>query len=324
MRVAITGAAGMIGTRLAARIAADGGVAGRAVTALMLTDIIRPAAPAASFPVLAEAADIAAPELALRLAAFRPDTVFHLAAIVSGEAEADFDKGWRINCDATRNLLDALRSAGVHPRFVFASSIAVFGGPYPDTIPDDFTPQPLTSYGAQKLIGEILVSDHSRKGFIDGVALRLPTICVRPGLPNKAASGFFSSIIREPLVGRTAILPVPRDATHTHASPRSAIGFLLHAAAIDTATLGVRRAITLPGVAVTVGEQIEALRRIAGDTVASRIVAQPDDMIARIVAGWPTRFAAKRGRDLGFEAEADFDAIIRAHIADAHGGVIPA
>lgn len=323
MRVAITGAAGMIGARLAARIAADGRVGGQVLTAMLLTDVMVPPAPVCGVPIISEAADIADTATALRLAAFRPDIVFHLAAIVSGEAEAEFDKGWRINCDAARGLLDALRVGGVHPRLVFASSIAVFGGPYPAIIPDEFTPQPLTSYGAQKLIGEIMVTDHSRKGFIDGVALRLPTICVRPGLPNKAASGFFSGIIREPLAGKTAILPVPRDVVHTHASPRSAIGFLLHAAAMDTDVLGARRAVTLPGVAVSVAEQIEALRRIAGDAVAARIVEQPDEAVARIVSGWPTRFEARRGRDLGFVAERDFDAIIRVHVEDEHGGVTP-
>jgi D-erythronate 2-dehydrogenase len=168
------------------------------------------------------------------------------------------------------------------------------------------------------------VSDLSRKGFIDGIALRLPTICVRPGKANKAASGFFSGIIREPLAGKTAILPAPRATVHTHASPSSAIGFLLHAATMDLSALGANRAVTLPGVAVSVQDQIDALARIAGDAVAARIIEEPDETISRIVAGWPTRFEARRGRDLGFEAESDFDAIIRAHIDDEHGGVIPA
>ncbi|MCU0832261.1 MAG: SDR family oxidoreductase [Rhizobiaceae bacterium] len=323
-RVLITGAAGMIGARLARRLIAGGVIAGRPVTAMLATDVVASDLPGAAFPVIAEAADISDPATAMRLAAFRADVVFHLAAIVSGEAEADLDKGYRINLDGTRQLLDALRHAGVQPRFVFASSIAVFGGPFPDIIPDDFSPQPLTSYGMQKLAGELLVSDLSRRGLIDGVALRLPTICVRPGLPNKAASGFFSGIIREPLAGKTALLPVPDGTVHTHASPRSAIGFLLHAAALDTGKLGPRRAVTLPGVAVSVGEQIEALRRVAGDAAVARITRAPDAMVARIVSGWPTRFEARRARALGFEAENDFDAIIRAHLEDEHGGVVPA
>ncbi|MGL4406086.1 MAG: NAD-dependent epimerase/dehydratase family protein, partial [Notoacmeibacter sp.] len=201
MRVLITGAAGMIGSKLAAKIAADGHVHGTMVSAMHLTDVIEPKRPKADFLVTARAADFSAPTEAEHLASLKPDLVFHLAAIVSGEAETDFEKGYRINFDGTRALLDALRLSGEKPKVIFASSIAVFGGPYPEIIPDNFCPQPLTSYGAQKLMGEHLISDFSRKGFIDGAALRLPTICVRPGAPNKAASGFFSGIIREPLAG---------------------------------------------------------------------------------------------------------------------------
>lgn len=323
MRVLITGAAGMLGSKLASRIATDGHVSGVMVSAMHLTDIIEPSKPKADFLITARAADFSGANEATHLASLKPDLVFHLAAIVSGEAEADFEKGYRINFDGTRALLDALRLTGEKPKVIFASSIAVFGGPYPDLIPDDFTPQPLTSYGAQKLMGELLISDLSRKGFIDGAALRLPTICVRPGAPNKAASGFFSSIIREPLAGKTAKLPVSIDVVHTHASPRSAIGFLLHAAAMDLSQLGARRAITLPGVSVSVGEQIDALDRIAGSNVTKLIVPEPDDAVANIVSGWPTRFEAKRGRDLGFEAEQSFDDIIQAHIDEAHKGVVP-
>ena len=324
MRVLVTGAAGMLGRKLTARIVADGGIGGRAVSALHLTDIVCPEQSAAGFTIETSAGDFSVPGAAERLVGFRPDLVFHLAAIVSGEAERDLDKGLRINLDGTRALFDALRVTGSHPRVVFASSIAVFGGPYPDIIPDDFHTVPLTSYGMEKLSGEALLSDYSRRELIDGVALRLPTVCVRPGKPNAAASGFFSSIIREPLIGETAYLPVPRDVVHTHASPRAAVGFLVHAAAMETATLGARRAITLPGVGVTVGEQIEALRAIAGDAATSRIVERPDELVARIVSGWPTRFAARRARDLGFAAETGFDEIIRIHIADELGGTIPA
>lgn len=323
MRVLITGAAGMIGSRLAARIAADATVDGVAVSAMHLTDVVEPKKPKADFLVTSRAADFSAPSEAEHLASLKPDLVFHLAAIVSGEAEADFKKGYRVNFDGTRALLEAFRLSGQKPKVIFASSIAVFGGPYPDVIPDDFCPQPLTSYGAQKLMGELLISDYSRKGFLDGVALRLPTICVRPGTPNKAASGFFSNIIREPLAGKPAKLPVGLNVVHTHASPRSAIGFLLHAAAMDLEILGARRAITLPGVGVSVGEQIAALTRIAGAKAASLIVPEPDETIARIVAGWPTRFEANRSRQLGFQAETNFDEIVQAHIDDEHGGVVP-
>lgn len=323
MRVLITGAAGMIGSRLASRIAADGHIGGKAVSAMHLTDVIEPKKPVANFLITARAADFSTPNEAEHLASLKPELIFHLAAIVSGEAETDFEKGTHINFEGTRNLLDALRLTGEKPKVVFASSIAVFGGPYPDVIPDDFCPQPLTSYGVQKLMGELLISDYSRKGFVDGAALRLPTICVRPGAPNKAASGFFSSIIREPLAGKTAKLPVGLEVVHTHASPRSAIGFLLHAASMDLAILGTNRAIILPGVGVSVADQIAALTRIAGAKTASLILPEPDQTVLKIVSGWPTRFAALRSRDLGFEAETSFDDIIKAHIDDEYGGMVP-
>jgi D-erythronate 2-dehydrogenase len=317
MRVLVTGAAGMIGRKLVARIAADGSLAGRKVAALDLHDIV-PAdcASMAGAHVSIHVGDLATPGEAEALAAARPDVVFHLAGVVSGEAEADFEKGYRVNLDGTRALLEALRMAGGRPRVVFASSIAVFGGPFPDVIPDDFHPTPMTSYGTQKLIGEALLSDYTRRGFLDGIGIRLPTICVRPGKPNKAASGFFSSIIREPLAGQEAVLPVPRGVVHTHASPRAAVGFLLHAAAIDGETVGHRRNLSMPGVAVSVGEQIEALRRMAGDTTVALIREEPDEAVWAIVKNWPSRFEAKRAQELGFSAESDFDEIIRVHLED--------
>jgi nucleoside-diphosphate-sugar epimerase len=208
------------------------------------------------------------------------------------------------------------------PRLVVTSSIAVFGAPFPDPIGDEFFHQPLTSYGTQKAIGELLLSDYTRKGFFDGVAIRLPTICVRPGKPNAAASGFFSNIIREPLAGQEATLPVADTVMHWHASPRAAVGFLLHAATMDTGAIGPRRALTMPGVGVTVAGQIEALRRVAGDKVVARIRREPDETIMKIVAGWPTRFDAARATALGFRAESNFDEIIRAHVEDELGGRI--
>jgi nucleoside-diphosphate-sugar epimerase len=203
---------------------------------------------------------------------------------------------------------------------VFTSSIAVFGAPFPDKIDDEFFTTPLTSYGTQKAICELLLSDYSRRGFLDGVGLRLPTICVRPGKPNLAASGFFSNIIREPLAGRPAVLPVSEDVRHWHASPRSAVGFLVHAATMGTAALGARRNLTMPGVSVTVGEQIEALRRVAGEAPVRLIRREPDPGIARIVAGWPANFAADRALKLGFAVEESFEAIVRNHIEEEHGG----
>jgi nucleoside-diphosphate-sugar epimerase len=282
----------------------------------------------ASLPAAAavRASDLSTPGEAETLVAERPDVIFHLAAIVSAEAEADFDKGYRVNLDGTRRLFEAIRQAGSGyvPRVVFTSSIAVFGAPFPDTIDDEFLSAPLTSYGTQKAISELLLSDYSRRGLLDGIGIRLPTICVRPGKPNRAGSGFFSSIIREPLTGEEAVLPVAEDVRHWFASPRSAVGFLVHAATLDTARLGPRRNLTMPGVSATVADEIEALRRVGGDTAVRRIRREPDPVIATIVAGWPHRFDARRARELGFQAETSFDEIVRIHIEDELAGRVAA
>lgn len=323
MRILITGAAGMIGRKLTERLCADGTLGGKAITALILQDIVPPPRPAVSIPVIDIAGDLSDPGAAEALVAHHPEVIFHLAGIVSGTAEADFALGYRVNLDGTRALWDAIRLSGLHPRVVFSSSQGIFGGPFPDVVPDDFAPVPLSSYGAQKLIGETILIDYTRRGFMDGVALRLPTICVRPGRPNGAASGFFSSIIREPLVGQTATLPVPRDFVHTHASPRSAVQFCIHAAAMDTGLIGPRRGLTMPGLSVSVGDQIAALTRIAGPGAAALIHEAPDPAVWAIVRTWPQRFAARRARDLGFAAEESFDEIIEAHIADELGGRLP-
>jgi nucleoside-diphosphate-sugar epimerase len=302
VKTLITGAAGMIGRKLSERLSREHD--------LILHDVV-PAGPGSV------ASDLSTPGEAEKLVARRPDVIFHLAAIVSGEAEADFEKGYRINLDGTRLLFEAIRKTGGYkPRVVFASSIAVFGAPFPEAIGDEFVNAPLTSYGTQKTICELLLSDYSRKGFFDGIGLRLPTICVRPGKPNLAASGFFSGIIREPLAGQEAVLPVPETVRHWFASPRAAIGFLVHAAKIDTAQLGARRNLSMPGISATVGEQIESLRRVAGEKVVRLIRRQPDATIMRIVDGWPRNFDAKRGLALGFRADASFDDIIRFHLED--------
>lgn len=323
MHVAIIGAAGMIGRKLAQRLSATGRLNGVAITRLTQVDLVA-AAPveisgATQDTIVADLSDQAASQ---SLVSQRPEVIFHLAAIVSGEAEQDFEKGYRINLDGTRNLLEAIRQADYQPQLIFASSIAVYGAPFPEPIPDDFQLTPLTSYGTQKAICELLIADYSRKGFLHGVALRLPTICVRPGRPNAAASGFFSSIIREPLSGQTAILPVSEDVLHWHASPRSAVGFLLHASTLSREQLGGRPCLTMPGVAATVGEQIEALKRVAGASVAERIERRPDPFVQAIVAGWPRCFSAHRAQALGFQAEQSFDEIIRVHIEDELAGQI--
>lgn len=326
MKILILGAAGMVGRKLTERLLADGRLGDAAITALRLHDVVAPAAAVAPpCPVEVRASDISAAGEAARLIADRPDVIFHLAAIVSGEAEEDFDKGYRVNLSATWALFEALRaqhldSGGAYvPRVVFTSSIAVFGAPFPERIGDDFLPAPLTSYGTQKAMAELLLADYSRKGFFDGVGIRLPTICVRPGKPNRAASGFFSGIIREPLAGLEAVLPVSDAVRHWHASPRSAVGFLIRAATLATERLGARRTLNMPGVSCTVAEQIEALRRVAGDAAVALIRRQPDERIARIVAGWPQNFDPRRAIELGFEAETSFEAIIRAHIEDELG-----
>lgn len=321
MKVLITGAAGMIGRKLTERLAHDRMLNGTPITRLDLHDIVAAQAPdIAGAEVNVIVGDLAADGEAERLIAPKPDVVFHLAGVVSAEAEVDVDKGYRVNLDGTRLLFEAIRAAGHAPRVVFSSSIAVFGAPFPEIIPDDFHATPRTCYGTQKLIGEALLADFSRRGFFDGIGLRLPTICVRPGKPNKAASSFFSAIIREPLAGRETALPVPKSSLHTHASPRSAVGFLIHAAGIDGETVGPRRNLTMPGIACTVGEQIEALARVAGSEVVKLIREEEDEAVWAIVQNWPTRFTSQRARELGFVAETSFDDIVRAHIEDELSG----
>ncbi len=318
MKVLVVGAAGMIGRKLSERLAQVGKLGDQSVTSLHAVDIVAPSPLAAPFPITFDAFDIAAPYVAAKLAADRPDVVFLLASVVSGEAEADFEKGYAINLDGTRGLFEALRreralaGEAYRPRVVFTSSIAVFGAPFPEVIDDEFLSAPLTSYGTQKAILELLLADYSRRGIFDGVGLRLPTITVRPGAPNKAASGFFSGILREPLAGKRASLPVPDTVSHWHASPRSAVGFLLRAATMDSSALGARRSLTMPGVAATVADQIEALRAFAGDAAVALIDREPDPVIERIVSGWPRRFDASRARALGFTADSSFDEILRA------------
>ena len=321
--ILITGAAGMIGRKLTERLASEGKLTEKPIETLTLLDVVPPEKPARfAGAVETRAADLAAPGEAAKAVAQRPEAIFHLAGVVSGEAELDFDKGYRVNLDGMRALLEAIRAhgEGYRPRFVYTSSIAVFGAPFPPAIPDDFHLTPLTSYGTQKAIGELLLADYTRRGFCDGVGIRLPTVVVRPGKPNKAASGFFSGIIREPLAGLEATLPVPETVVHTHASPRAAVGFLIHAAGLAHDALGARINLSMPGVCCTVGEQIAALRRIGGERVAARIRRETDPLVARIVEGWPQRIEARRARELGFKAEGSFDEIVRTHIDEDRGG----
>jgi D-erythronate 2-dehydrogenase len=327
MHILITGATGMIGRKLTARLVKDGRLNGQTIERLTLIDVVAPENPAGfAGKVDSSIGDLAASGVAEKAITGRPETIFHLAGVVSGEAETDFGKGYHVNLDGTRALLEAIRTAGgdYKPKVIFTSSIAVYGAPFPYAIPDEFHLTPLTSYGTQKAISELLLADYNRRNILDGVGIRLPTVCVRPGKPNKAASGFFSGIIREPLAGLEAVLPVADSVRHTHASPRSAVGFLIHAANLTREQLGPRINLAMPGVCCTVAEQIESLARIAGAKIAARIRREPDELVMRIVSGWSERIDAKRARDLGFKAEAMFDDIIRAHIEDELGGKIAA
>jgi D-erythronate 2-dehydrogenase len=313
MTILITGAAGMLGRKLTAAIVAGG----LRTDHLILADVEAPSAPAAPFKVDCHAVDLSQPGIAAGLIAHRPAVIFHLAAIVSGQAEADFDLGYTINLDATRHLFNAIRALpDYRPRVIFASSIAVFGAPLPDVIPDDFHLTPRSSYGTQKAVGELLLADLTRKGHADGIALRLPTICIRPGVPNKAASGFFSGILREPLSGQRATLPVRDSLRHWFASPRAATGFFLHAAGLETAALDGQIALNLPGLSATVADQIAALQAFAGAGAAGLIDRVPDATIAAIVESWPRAFAATRAKALGFVADRDFADVIAGYVTD--------
>jgi D-erythronate 2-dehydrogenase len=331
MHVLILGAAGMIGRKLAEALGRAPVIGSQDITRLTLADVVMPSAPAGLLDrTECLVADVGQPGEAARVAALRPDLVIHLAAIVSGDAEANLEKGYRINLDGTRALFDALRLNGADgtgprgiPKVIFASTNAVFGGDMPDVIGDDYLLTPQTSYGTQKAMCELLLADYTRRGLLDGIGLRLPTICVRPGKPNLAASGFFSNIIREPLIGQEAILPVGEDVRHWMTSPRSAVSFFLHAATLDPATLDGRPNLTMPGLSVTVGEQIEALRKVAGAQAVALIRHVPDPVIQRIVTGWARAFDPARARALGFVAETSFEDIIHAHLEDELGGVRP-
>lgn len=324
MHCLILGAAGMIGTKLTARLVRDGTLGGQEVTHLTLVDVIAPPAPATAISTaistVTKAVDISAPGTAESLIAARPDVIYHLAAIVSGEAERDFEKGYRINLAATQALFEAIRVAhgtdGYTPRVIFTSSLAVYGAPLPDPIPDDQMRAPLTSYGTQKAITELLLDDYTRRGFMDGIGIRLPTVVIRPGAPNAAASGFFSGILREPLAGNRSTLPVPDDLKHWLASPRSAIGFLIHAARVSSADLGHRRTLNMPGVEVTVSEMIEALGRARGPQAKALIDRVPDPEITRIISSWPRAFAPEAAIALGFTAETTADELIATYLED--------
>ncbi|WP_027014262.1 D-erythronate dehydrogenase [Comamonas composti] len=319
MKVLITGGAGFLGQRLARKLLELGALTleGRRqpITHIDLLDVVRN--DSLDDPrVHCLTGDIA--DVQVLGQALDRDTavVFHLAAVVSGQAEADFDLGMRINLDASRSLLESCRALGHGPRVVFTSSVAVYGGRLPDSVRDDTALNPQSSYGTQKAIAELLLADYTRRGFVDGRVLRLPTISVRPGRPNAAASSFASGIIREPLGGEAANCPVAADTRLWLLSPRRAVEALVAGCELDASAVADRRPINLPGISVSAGEMVQALREVAGDAVADRVSWQPDERIARIVGSWPGRWDCARAERLGLQGDGDFAAIVRAYIAD--------
>lgn len=321
MRIVITGGGGFLGVKLARALLARGRLtgpdgAGQEVSRIVLLDAGFPPQVPADPRLETVTGDISDAATVARV--ITPDTasVFHLAAVVSGAAEADFDLGMRVNLEGTRLLLERLRSCAKPPRVVFSSSVAAFGGDLPPELDDSTTPNPQTSYGAQKVAGEYLISDYSRKGFIDGRSLRLPTIVVRAGAPNAAASSFASGILREPLNGAVSACPVGPETGVWVLSPRRVTEAFVHAHELPASAWGQHRVVNLPGITVTVAQMLEALARVAGAQVASRVTWAPDERIRAIVKGWPIRFRTPRALAMGFEPDADIEAVIRNHIAD--------
>jgi nucleoside-diphosphate-sugar epimerase len=316
MRIVITGGCGFLGRRLALLLL-DKGSARGPIDELVLFDNAPSALPLPDDKrVRLVTGDIADRDTVQRLILPGTDAVFHLAAIVSGQAEADTDLGYRVNLDGTRAVLDACRALGTAPRVIFASSLAVYGGELPPEVGDDTPLTPQTSYGAQKAIGELLINDYSRKGYIDGRALRLPTVVVRPGLPNRAASTFASSIIREPLAGKDAVCPVSPETVMALASPRRVVAALAHALDLPGEAFGARRSLQVPGFSVSVGEMAAALRRAGGEAAYARITWRPDPGVQRIISGWPMTLATPRADALGFARDAGIDEAVRFFIAD--------
>ena len=320
MKVVITGGAGFLGSRLAFALLNRGTLGGRdgrqqKIRELVLLDHV--AATSIEEPrVRTFAGDVSSATVLRDVIGGDTDVVFHLAAVVSGEAEADFDLGMRVNLDGTRAVLEACRTLRQPARVTFASSVAVFGVPLPDIVTDATTPTPRASYGAQKLMSELLVTDYSRKGYVDGRAVRLPTIVVRPGKPNKAASSFASGIMREPLNGVASICPVAKETMVWMLSPQRAIEAFIHAHELSAEQWGMGRALNLPGITISVADMVATLARIAGKSVAGRVAFVPDPVIERIVATWPVRFDTARADQMGFKRDDSFETILAGYIED--------
>jgi nucleoside-diphosphate-sugar epimerase len=307
MKVLITGGGGFIGSRLAAALAARDPSA-----KITLLDMAFPPGLDKRFNCIA--GDVASPAVIEKALGSDTDAIFHLAAVVSGGAEADFDLGYRVNLDGTRALLEAARRLAKPPKFVFASSVAAFGGVMPDVLDDATTPAPQTSYGTQKVIGEYLVADFTRKGFVDGRSMRLPTVVVRPGKPNLAASSFASGIIREPLAGVAADCPVPDTTGVWILSPKRVVEAFVHALDLPSSAWPTTRVVNLPGITLSVREMLDAMGRVAGTETVKRVKFAPDARIQGIVKTWPIRFRTERADAMGFKADSDFDSIVRDHI----------
>ena len=308
MKIAILGAAGMLGAKLAKRIL-EGALGDAELT---LIDRVMPnAQPSATSLQL----DLADPDAMDQIAALNPDLVFHLAAVVSGQAEAEFDTGYAVNLDLTHRLAEALRALNTNPRLIFSSSLAVYGPPFPTPVPEDFRPTPASSYGTQKAMAELMLADYTRKGFLRAQSLRLPTVSIRPGAPNAAASGFLSGILREPLHGKAAPLPVREDTAVWIASPDITVEGLLHAANLPWETANDLNPLNLRGISVTVSDMLDALERLAGADARALVHAAPDETVARIVTSWPQSFVTSRATALGFPVNTDIDEIIREYCA---------
>jgi nucleoside-diphosphate-sugar epimerase len=322
MKVVITGGTGFIGRRLAQRLLERGRITGgdgreAAIDRLVLFDVAAPSPPLAPDRRLEIATgDIADAAIIERLIDRETGAIFHFAAVVSGQAEADTDIGLRVNLDGTRLLLDRCRALGTRPRLSFASSLAVYGGDLPPAVSDDTPLTPQTSYGTQKAIGELLVNDYSRKGYIDGRAMRFPTIVVRPGRPNRAASTWCSSIFREPLSGVDVVCPVSRESVMAIMSPRRLLAAIEQVHALPAERFGWSRSLVLPGISVTVADMVDALRRAGGEAAVGRIRWEPDPVIQRIVDGWPRAIDAKRARGFGIEGDSSIDEIVRGFVED--------
>ena len=318
MKILITGGAGFLGQRLARRLLDRAELNGKPISELVLLDVARPADARllADSRVRAETGDISDRAVLERHVDASTEAIFHLAAIVSGQAEADFDLGMKINLDASRALLEVCRAAGHVPRVVFTSSVAVYGGTLPAIVRDDTALNPQSSYGTQKAIAELLLCDYARRGFVDGRVLRLPTISVRPGKPNAAASSFASGIIRDPLNGERSVCPVDGGTRLWLLSPRSAIEALIAGCELDRAALGERPVVNLPGLSVSVDEMVAALREVAGDEAVARIDWQRDERIEKIVGSWPGAWDTSRAEALGLSGDGSFVEVVRGYIEE--------